>query len=121
MQREKLYNLYKTATFTVALFLLKIDKVLSNQFRLCKKMFFLACNERIFYVMYSLICFILKNKIHHKMQREKPYNLQRIVYILKALFVFKNRSYSDDQCSTFQIFYTNEFSYFIFLLPKMNS
>ena len=62
MQREKLYNLYKTATFTVALFLLKIDKVLSDQFRLCKKIVLLACNERIFYVMYPLICFILKKQ-----------------------------------------------------------
>jgi hypothetical protein len=37
MQREKLYNLHKTATFTVALFVLKIDKILNDQISMLQK------------------------------------------------------------------------------------
>jgi hypothetical protein len=31
MQREKLYNLHRTANFTVVIFVFKINKILSDQ------------------------------------------------------------------------------------------
>jgi hypothetical protein len=38
MQREKLYNLYKTAFTTVALFAFKIDKIWSDQIPTVRKL-----------------------------------------------------------------------------------
>jgi hypothetical protein len=37
MQREKLYNLHKTANFTAAVFAPKMDKILSNQISTVRK------------------------------------------------------------------------------------
>ena len=37
MQREKLYNLHKTAYFIVALFVFKMDKTLSDQISTVRK------------------------------------------------------------------------------------
>ena len=40
MQREKLYNLHKTACFITAGFVFKMDKILSENYSLMKKYFF---------------------------------------------------------------------------------
>jgi hypothetical protein len=37
-----------------------------------------------------LICFILKNKIHYKIEHEKLYDSQVIAYLNIGFFVFKN-------------------------------
>jgi hypothetical protein len=62
MQREKLYNLHKTATFTVAHFVLKIDKILNDQISMLQKSRFLVWDEPVFYLIYHLVCFIQKKQ-----------------------------------------------------------
>ncbi len=39
MQREKLYNFYRTANFTVVVFMFKIDKIVSEQIPRLRKVF----------------------------------------------------------------------------------
>jgi hypothetical protein len=48
MQREKLYNLHKTAYFAVATSAFKIDKILRNQIPTLQKNLFLICDDCIF-------------------------------------------------------------------------
>jgi hypothetical protein len=43
MQREKLYNLYRTGNFTVVLFAFKIDKILRDQISTLRKVFAQNC------------------------------------------------------------------------------
>jgi len=43
MQREKLYNLYRTANFTVVGFVSKIDKIMSDQIPRLRKVFAQNC------------------------------------------------------------------------------
>jgi hypothetical protein len=43
MQREKLYNLCRTANFTVVVFVFKIDKILSDQIPRLRKVFAQNC------------------------------------------------------------------------------
>jgi hypothetical protein len=45
---------------------------------------------------HHLIRFI-KNRIYHKMQREKLYNLHKTAYFIVALFVFKMGKILSDQ------------------------
>src|ERR1700733_9552633 len=74
MQREKLYNLDKTAYFIVAFFVFKMDKILSDQISTVRKWdVFLIQAEFIFSYFILLLpdMFLKKNKIHHKMQCEK--------------------------------------------------
>jgi hypothetical protein len=53
LQREKLYNLHTTANFTVAIFGIKIDKILSDQnFDGAKSIFFSINDEFIFFLFY---------------------------------------------------------------------
>jgi hypothetical protein len=40
----------------------KSTKFWTIKFRLCKKIVFLACDERVFYLIYPLVCFILKKQ-----------------------------------------------------------
>ena len=49
MQREKLYNLHKTATFTVALFVLKIDKIFNGQISMLQKKSFFGMRRTRFF------------------------------------------------------------------------
>ena len=49
---------------------------------------------RVFFVFHIISYVLLQNKIHHKMQREKLYNLQRIVYFNCVLFVLKKKQNS---------------------------
>ena len=93
MQREKLYNLHKTAYFIVALFVFKMHKILINQISTVRKQCFLWYKMNSFFVISSShqpICFIKeKNKLYQKMQREKLYNLQRTAYFIYAHFMSK--------------------------------
>ena len=78
MQRGKLYNLHKIAYFIVALFVFKMDKILSDQISIVRKWDFFLYKMNSFSLIssyYHLICFVKKNKI----QREKHYNLQRAI------------------------------------------
>ena len=49
-------------------------------------------------LLLNTLCY--KNKIYHKMQREKLYNLYRTAYLIVALFVFKIGKALSDQIST---------------------
>jgi hypothetical protein len=55
-----------------------------------------------FYILVfnNLMYSIKKNKIYHKMQREKFYNLQKTIYFMLSLFVFKIDAILSDQIST---------------------
>ena len=71
---------------------MKIDKILLDQISMLKKSCFFWCMMNASFIPFITWYVLLeKNKIHHKMQREKLYNLQRIIYILKARFVFKKK------------------------------
>jgi hypothetical protein len=48
MRREKLYNLHTIADFVVANFVLKMDRILSNQILTMRKSFFSIQDECIF-------------------------------------------------------------------------
>jgi hypothetical protein len=75
MQCEKLYNLYKTTYFIVALFVSKMDKIWAIKFRPCE--FDNVSDTRRMHFCYFITCYALskENKIHHTMQREQLYNL----------------------------------------------
>ncbi len=66
MQREKLYNLSRTAYFIVALFVLKIDKTLGSQISAFRKRNVLFCRKtNLFFLIssfYYLICLLNKTK-----------------------------------------------------------
>jgi hypothetical protein len=48
MQREKLYNLHRAASFTIVLFAFKIDKILSDQILTLRKRYFLVKDDFVF-------------------------------------------------------------------------
>ncbi len=77
MQHEKLYNLQTKVYFNCIHFLFKKSKTLCDQF---SPFCYLVITE---YVSFK------KNKIYHKMQRAKLYSLQRTVYFICVLFMFK--------------------------------
>jgi hypothetical protein len=62
MQREKLYNLHKTAYFIVALFVFKMNKILSDQISTVRKRHFLVQDEFIF----SYFIFLSPDILHLK-------------------------------------------------------
>jgi hypothetical protein len=97
MQHKKLYNLHKIAYFIVALLVFKMNKILSDQFSSVRKRYFRYKINAFFRI--SSFCHLIslskKYKIHHKMQREKLYNLQRKAYFNCVLLVKKNRILSD--------------------------
>ena len=64
MQREKLYNLRKTAYFIVAFVVFKMNKILSNQFSIVRKRYFLVEDEFIFsyFIFLSPDIFYLKKQ-----------------------------------------------------------
>jgi hypothetical protein len=67
---------------------------------------------------------VLKNKIHHKMQREKLYNLHQTTCFIVVLFVFKMKKILSDQFSTVRkrcLLVQDKFifSYFKFLSPDI--
>jgi hypothetical protein len=53
MQREKLYNLHGTATFTVVIFVFKINKILSDQISTPGKGYFFAKRRIRFFLISS--------------------------------------------------------------------
>ena len=77
MQREKLHNLHTIAYLFSCIFLFsKWTKFWAIRFRQCKNgMFFWYKLSSFLFI--SSCYFVLKNKIHHKMQHEKLDNLQR--------------------------------------------
>ncbi len=78
MQREKLYNLHPTTYFIGALYVFIMDKLLSVKVLPWEKDNFFD-TERIHFLLFhrsiTKILYQKKSKIHHKMQREKLYNL----------------------------------------------
>jgi hypothetical protein len=67
-----------------------------SNFAIVEKWFFSHEREFLFLILFfnQLIWFSKKNKIYHKMQREKLYSLQRTVYFLSVLFMLKEASNS---------------------------
>ncbi len=62
----------------------------------------------------------IKNKLYHKMQREKHYNLHKITYSIVAIFVFRMNKILRDEFSIVRERYFSVqdgfiFSYFIFM------
>ncbi len=116
MQREKLYNLHKTTYFIVVLFGSRLDKILAIKLSSCEKDNFFDIRQIKFLLFHrstTKIVYEKRNKIHHKMQCEKLYNLRSKVYCncfqkgenslwsvftilkiwsLKTLSIFKTRS-----------------------------
>jgi hypothetical protein len=93
MQREKFYNLRKTAYFIVALFVLITSKILSDQFSTLQKRYFFGTRWIHFFSFHLFITWYFlfkKNKMHQKMQREKPYKLYKML-ILSAYFLFPKK------------------------------
>jgi hypothetical protein len=83
MQREKLYNLHKTIYFIVVLFGSRLDKILAIKLPSCEKDNFFDIWQIKFLLFHRSITKIVyqkRNKIHHKMQREKLYNLHSKAY-----------------------------------------
>jgi hypothetical protein len=66
MQREKLYSLHKTATFTVAFFLLKIDKILNDQISMLQKSRFFGMRRTYFlsHLSHGMFYLIKQNTSH---------------------------------------------------------
>ena len=92
MQREKLHNLHRTAYFTVAfIYFENRQNTERSNFDVAKE----SLRRTRFFLIYHLICFIQKNTIHHKMQREKFYNLQRTVHIIYTAFFIKKKQNSE--------------------------
>jgi hypothetical protein len=83
MQHEKLYNFHKITYFLVALFVLKINQILSDQISTMEKynIFWYTTNSFFYLIILSPdMLYQKKNKIHQKMQREKLYNLPNKAY-----------------------------------------
>jgi hypothetical protein len=83
MQREKPYNLHKTTYLVVVLFVFRLDKILATKLPSCEKDNFLDTWQIKFLLFHRSITKIVyqkRNKIHHKMQREKLYNLHSKAY-----------------------------------------
>jgi hypothetical protein len=93
MQREKLYILHTTACFTVATSVLKIDKILRNQIPTMQKNRFFDMRRMHFFLIYHLMFYLKKNKIHQKVQREKLYNFQRTVSFIYVPFGLKKSNF----------------------------
>jgi hypothetical protein len=82
MQREKLYNLQRASYFIVALFCFENERNSEQpDFDVAKMSYFLIKNEFVpSYLIFLLSnMFVYKNKLHDTMQREKLYQLQRII------------------------------------------
>ncbi len=83
MQREELYNLHKTTHFVVVLFVSRLDKILTIKLSSCEKDNFFDTWQIKFLLLHRSIMKIFyqkRNKMHHKMQREKLYNLHSQAY-----------------------------------------
>jgi len=92
MQREKLHNLHRTAYFTVALIYFENRQNSSrSNFDVVKKVFFAYAANAFFSYLSPDMFYLKKKKIHHKMQREKLYNLQRTVHIIYTAFFIKKK------------------------------
>ena len=121
MQREKLHNLHKTATFTVALFVLKIDKILNDQISTLQKLrFFLYRTNASFSYLSSNMFYLEKTKYTTRCSvKNSTICKERFIWYIQLLLLRKSKTLND-QFSRLQKFYTNEdflFSYFIFLSP----
>ena len=93
MQREKLFNLHTATYFIAAIFVFEIDKILSNQVVKMRKRQCFRYTTNSFLLFHCLspdMLYQKKNKIHHKMQREKLYNLHSKAYC--RLFSKKEKS-----------------------------
>ena len=69
MQREKLYNLFKTAYFIVALFVFKMDRTMSDQILTLRKRDVFFGRRRIHFSLSHLfsicyVCFQKQNTQH---------------------------------------------------------
>ena len=99
-------------------FVSKIDKILNDPILTLQKTVFSYAMKTLFsYAASDMLCF-KKDKVHHRMQREKLYNLQWTIYIL---YVLRTSKILSDQFPRLQRFYPNEdlaFSYFIFFSPN---
>ena len=86
-------TIYKLKFILIVHFLFsKKVKLCATNFCYCEKIIFLRKREFLFFyfIFVSPNMFSLKkNKIYHKMQREKFYSLQRTVYFISVLFMFK--------------------------------
>jgi len=83
MQREKPYNLHKNTYLVVAFFVSRLGKILTIKLPSWEKdNFFDRWQIRflLFYHSITKTVYQKRNKIHHKMQREKLYNLHSKVY-----------------------------------------
>jgi hypothetical protein len=77
------FNLHKTIYFIVVLFGSKLDKILAIKLPSCEKDNFFDIWQIKFLLFHRSITKIVyhkRNKIHHKMQREKLYNLHSKAY-----------------------------------------
>ena len=95
MQRQKFYNLRRKPCFYCVLFVFKKKQNSARPtFVVAKKTFFFEYEISLLLIdlMYHIIYLLKKkNKIYHKMQREKLYYLGNKAYLNSVLFVFKNR------------------------------
>jgi len=64
MQREKLYNLHRTANFAVVLFVVKIDKILINQILTLRKRYFFGKRRKIRFFLFRLFIIIELFTLH---------------------------------------------------------
>jgi hypothetical protein len=101
MQREKLYNLHKTIYFIVVLFGSRVDKILAMKLPSCEKDNFFDTGQIKFLLFHRCITKIVYhkgNKIYHKMQPEKLYNLHSKAYC--RLFSKRGKFFVISFCNT---------------------
>src|SRR5690348_5108154 len=91
MQREKLYNLHTTAYFIVAFSVFKMKKILSNQFSVVRKRYFLIEDEFIFsyFIFLSPDIFYLKKTKYITRCSVKSSTIYKIKLILIMYFLSK--------------------------------
>jgi hypothetical protein len=97
MQHKKLYNLHKTAYFTFAfIYFENRQNSEGSNFDVAKKFFF-VCEECVFFLFVTWYVLFKKKKVHHKMQREKLYDLQKEQFVLymQLLLLRKSKILSD--------------------------
>jgi len=93
----------------VALFFI-MSKILSDQFSTVRKRYFFSTRWIHFFSFHLFVTWYLlftkKNKIHHKMQREKPYGLYKTAYLNCILLAFKKSKILCDCSEKIIFFYT---------------
>jgi len=115
MQPEKLYNLQTKFYFNNILFVFKTSKTLCHRFSPLWKKWFFSMNKNSFFLVYLFITqyvFFKRNKIYYKMRLETLYSLQRTVYFICILFMFKKTSNSMQSVFAKMKIDRTEFSFF---------